>query len=390
MRIRYLVFNAWGGGGTISTTLTNASTLARRGHDVEVVSVIRRHDDVRFPHEGVKLTALIDLREPLKKQRRRLHKLPSREVPADENRYDRFSELTDVVLRRHLGGLEDGAVIATRPGLNLAVARHVPESVIRIGQEHLFLDIHKDKPEQLAAMRKDYPRLDQFVCLTSDDAKDYAAAFDVRTTAIPNALRTPGEPATPQTLRDSRTIIAAGRLSGQKGFERLVEAMALIGPDSGWRARIYGTGAQEQMLRELIERTGAPVDLMGFTTDLDSELRGAGIFAMTSRFEGFPMVLLEGMGAGLPVVTFAFRTGCRDLVADAETGLIVPQDDVPAFAAGLRALMADADRRVAMGAAGRAVIDDYTPDAIADRWEALFGEVSKRRGGWLRRLRSRS
>lgn len=393
MRIRYLVLNAWGGGGTISTTLTNASSLARRGHEVEVVSVIRRQDDLRFPvHEGVGLTALIDLRERLPKKQRELAQEPSRDVPADENRYHRFNRLTDRRIRQYLADLEGGAVIATRPGLNLAVARHTPDAVIRIGQEHLFLDIQRNKPAQMAAMRESYPALDAHVSLTSDDARAYAEEFGIRTAAIPNAVRLSGSPATPDTLRSSRTVIAAGRLSGQKAFERLISAMALIGEHDGWRARIYGTGAQEAALRELIEQTGAPVDLMGFTTDLATELRAAGLFAMTSRFEGFPMVMLEAMGAGLPVATVSFRTGCHDLMTDGETGLIVPQDDDRALADALIRLMDSPEDRVAMGAAGYEVARSYTPQAIAGRWEELLERLAaSRRGirGLARRIRQR-
>lgn len=377
-----MLLNAWAGRGTVSTTFTNASSLARRGHDVEVISVIRAHDDLRFPIDAqVRLTPLVDLRGRLGKRRRLAAREPSADVPVDENRYNRFSQLTDVAIREFLAGVDSGVVVGTRPALNIALAEHTSPKVIRVGQEHLFLDVHADKPAQLAAMRVHYPALDVLVSLTSDDARDYAEQFDIRTTAIPNGVRLSGSPAIPETLRDSRTIIAAGRLSGQKGFERLVEAMAIVGHQNGWRAKIFGAGGQEDALRELIDRTGAPVDLMGFSADLAGELRRAAIFTMTSRFEGFPMVMLEAMGAGLPVVTFAFRTGCEDLMTHEATGLVAPQDDVPALAQALKELMASPERRIAMGAACYEVARSYTPELMADRWEALFERLVASRTG---------
>lgn len=386
MRITYYLLNAWAGRGTVSTTFGNASLLAARGHEVTVVSVVRPRVEPRLELPAdVTVEVLADLAVGLGPKALRASREPSREVPADENRYRRYSRLTDRLLAKDLRRRVEGVVIGTRPGINLALARHCPASAIRIGQEHLFLDVHRDKPLQMAAMREAYPDLDALVCLTDDDAGDYARRLGIVTAAIPNAVPPPTAVATAASLTDSRTVIAVGRLSGQKAFDRLVAAMTRVDPGLGWKARIFGAGGRQAELQALIDTLGAPVELMGFTTDIDAELASAGIFAMTSRFEGFPMVMLEAMAVGLPVVTVDFRTGCRQLTSP-QTGLIVGQDDPADLAHALETLMSAPEQRVAMGAASRRVAEQYTPAAVVDRWEHLFETLRRRRRtGWFRK-----
>jgi len=104
------------------------------------------------------------------------------------------------------------------------------------------------------------------------------------------------------------------------------------------------------------------------------------VYVMTSRQEGFPMVLLEAMGAGLPVVSVDCHTGPRDIVTDGVDGRIVPEDDEDALVAAVDALIADAGTRRAYGAAALETAARYEPSAIASRWEARLGELSAAKG----------
>ena len=137
MVIRFLIANAYSIGGTIRTTFMTAGQLAR-DHEVEVVSVYRFADEPRLELDPrVRLRALTDLRpgssgaggaaaaaaEPADPPRR--HPLPG------------FNLLTDVALLRYLRSVRGGVLIGTRPGLNLAIARHAHASAIRIGQDHM-------------------------------------------------------------------------------------------------------------------------------------------------------------------------------------------------------------------------------------------------------------
>ncbi len=390
MIVRFLISNAYASGGTVRTTLNMASELANR-HQVEVVSVFHRRQHPLYPVDpSVRLRPLATPPQPTGTgfagdARRRAQELasgqPSRIIHAQDTRHGLFTGLDDVHLVRFLRSVRDGVLIATRPGLNLAMARYTRRSVVRIAQEHLHLARHR--PRLRAAIQRQYPKLDAVTALTEDDAGDYRRLLEDKTRVVcmPNAVPDLG-PGRAQL--DNKVVIAAGRLTGQKGFDRLIPAFGKVAskhPD--WQLRIFGQGKNERQLKRQIRRlgVGGNVALMGYTEQLPAEMADASIYAMSSRFEGFPMVMLEAMSRGLPVVTFDFPTGARDLVDDGVHGVLVPNGDVDGLAAGITRLIEDESRRKAFGAAAVAKAGQYETAALGQRWDALLDElVAARRG----------
>jgi glycosyltransferase involved in cell wall biosynthesis len=387
--IRYLIANAYGAGGTIKTTLNMAGQLAA-DHDVEVVSVFRHAREPAFPfHPAVRVRVLTDLSDDASSDVRRWgaagHSVrawaqdrPSRLINRNDRRYHRFSLLTDANLLQFLRSVRDGVLVSTRPGLNLAVARFVRPSVVRVGQEHMHLARHRtQRPKLHRAIGHHYRRLDAVVTLTTADADDYRALLGpaTRVLAIPNAV----PPADVRAGSDNKVVITAGRLTGQKGFDRLIHAFRPVAeqrPD--WQLRIFGQGERRKALQKLITSLdlGGNVKLMGFTSQLPQEMADASIYAMSSRFEGFPMVLLEAMACGLPPVSFDCPTGPRDLIDDGVNGVLVDDGDVDGLTAGLLRLTSDPAARRAMGAAALETSRRYTPPAVMRRWADLFTELS--------------
>ncbi|HSK96097.1 MAG TPA: glycosyltransferase family 4 protein [Euzebyales bacterium] len=391
--IRYLIANAYGAGGTIKTTLNMAGHLAAE-HDVEVISVFRHRQRPAFAFDpAVTVRVLTDMTVepavesgPLAAAGRSLrawaqHR-PSRLIDSNDRRYDRFSLLTDARLLQFLRSLRDGVLVSTRPGLNLAVARFVRPSVVRVGQEHMHLSRHhRHRPKLYRAIGAQYGRLDALTTLTNADADDYRALLGqtTRTVAIPNAV----PPSGVRAALDNKVVVAAGRLTGQKGFDRLILAFRQVAdrrPD--WQLRIFGKGESEAALQALIDDLDLAdtVKLMGFTKRLPREMGDASIYAMSSRFEGFPMVLLEAMACGLPPVSFDCPTGPRDLIDHGVDGLLAPDGDIAALAARLLDLIDDDARRHAMGAAALEKSRQFTPDAIARRWVELFAALTADKG----------
>ncbi|MGH3355774.1 MAG: glycosyltransferase family 4 protein [Nocardioidaceae bacterium] len=391
MEIRFLIANAYTVGGTARTTYHLAGALARR-HDVEVVSVFRTRPRPAFPvPDGVTVTPLVDARprrlaarhrRPQEARVRRdieawLRSQPSRLIHHRDWRYGEFSLHSDLRLTRYLRSVRDGVLIGTRPGLNLAIARLAHPSVVKIGQEHINLASHHD--QLLGALRRTYPRLDLCTTLTVEDRDTFRELLGprVKVRCIPNGIAT--VPAAPRNDPHSKVVIAAGRYEYQKGFGLLIRAwedVARKHPD--WRLRIFGNGNRRASLQAIIDshHLGDKVELMGYTKRLDSEMAAAAFFAMSSRYEGFPMTMLEAMATGLPVVSFDCLTGPRDLIDHGHNGFLVPTGNVLALGAAINRMIELGDGREAMGRAALQTARGYHVDTIGDRWLAVLEDLT--------------
>ena len=381
MVIRFLIANAYSIGGTIRTTFMTAGELAR-DHEVEIVSVYRLANAPGLELDPrVRLRALTDLRpRSMGRGQRWAASRPSRLIYPGDSRYPRFNLLTDAALLRFLRGVRGGVLIGTRPGLNLAIARHARKSVIRIGQDHMNAEGYRQG--LLDAIAAAYPALDAVTALTEDTAERYRELMGpgARVVCIPNAA--PANEVGRRARPDSRVIMAAGGLTRRKGFDRLLRAWALLAPDHpGWSVEIFGGGPEHEALDARVRQLALhrSVRLRGHSPKLMDELTRASLFAMTSRREGFPMVLLEAMSVGLPVVAYDCPTGPRDIVGDGVDGYVVPDGRTRLLAEALGRLMDDDDLRRRFGEAALEKAARYRLEAIAARWEALIGELAAAR-----------
>jgi glycosyltransferase involved in cell wall biosynthesis len=176
------------------------------------------------------------------------------------------------------------------------------------------------------------------------------------------------------------TIVAAGRLDRQKGFDLLIDAVAGLDRDrvSGWRVQICGEGVERPALQAQIDRLdlGECVSLVGQVQDMDRRLATASMFVLSSRFEGFPNVLTEAMSWGLPVVAFDCPTGPRELIHDDVNGRLLSPDDVSELSAAIAELIRSPEHRLRMGTEARRSLGRFDPNDIADAWDNLFEEVT--------------
>lgn len=374
--VKLLLLHAYGVGGTIRTTFNTAAWLAR-SHDVEVISVIRRRETpaLSFP-DGVALSAVDDLRVTRGPLERLLRALPSALVHPEDYGFSACSLLTDVRLTRRLRSLPRGVLITTRPGLNVAAPGLVPAGVRVVGQEHMNFLSHR--PGLFARIKREYPKLDALAVLTEDDMRDYSRLLEgsgTRVARIPNALpHFDG----PRATLDEKVVVAAGRLRMQKGFDLLIRAYAEVAnahPD--WKLRIYGSGEQRAALRDLIveHELYNHVFLMGTSRNLHEELAKGSTFALSSRYEGFGMVILEAMSRGLPVVSFDCPRGPGELVSDGRDGTLVPDGDVNGLTRALAELIEDEEKRRRYGAAALDKARQYELANIGPLWDALLGEL---------------
>lgn len=185
-----------------------------------------------------------------------------------------------------------------------------------------------------------------------------------------------GVPALAPTLPAARlaagpVIGAIGRLDPQKGFDVLVQAIAALPTAT---LVIVGDGAEHRNLERQARELGVSnrVVITGWREDARSLLSGFDIFALPSRFEGFPLVVLEAMQAGVPVVATAVGS-VSEAVIDGETGLIVPEEDAAALARALASLLADEPLRRRLAEAGKALaLDHFEATAMTHAYARLY------------------
>jgi glycosyltransferase involved in cell wall biosynthesis len=179
-------------------------------------------------------------------------------------------------------------------------------------------------------------------------------------------------------ILESKKVIAVGRYSYQKGFERLIVAWSKVCQQiDGWKLHLVGDGELREALQQQIEELNLSdsVILGKAETDMLSVYQSASVLAMSSRYEGLPMVLLEAQAAGLPIVSFACKCGPKDVVEEGVDGFLVEEGDVDALADRLVLLMKDEALRKQMGAAAYARSERYLEERIMKQWMDLFDDV---------------
>ena len=146
-------------------------------------------------------------------------------------------------------------------------------------------------------------------------------------------------------------VLWVGRLDPVKGLETLIEAFRPVAGETGAHLLLAGTGPQRGELTKLITRVGLKnrVQLLGARRDVPALLETADVFVFPSRTEGLPNALLEAMAAGCPIITTDVP-GCRDLIQNEKTGLVVTYKDAPALTEAIFRLLRDRAWAARLGA----------------------------------------
>ena len=240
---------------------------------------------------------------------------------------------------------------------------------LQYGRKGLWALADRIRSRQDAALARKYER---FVVLTGQDKAFWGPMDSIR--VIPNPVNF--KPEKPAAL-DSRQVIAVGRYSHQKSLDRLIYAWSLIGDTGGWKLRLVGDGELRSELESQIERLGLKdsVILGQNEKDMAAVYSGASILALSSRYEGLPMALLEAQAFGVPAVSFDCKCGPREIIKDGETGLLVGEGDVQGLAAALEKLMRDDALRKEMGLKAFRNALRWRPETIMPEWIRLFEEI---------------
>ena len=177
-------------------------------------------------------------------------------------------------------------------------------------------------------------------------------------------------------LKEVTILNGVARLEFQKDHETLFRALAGL-LDREWTLELVGDGPREEQMRALAGQLGigGRVQFSGLCSDVAQRLARAQIYALISNYEGFPISILEGMRAGLPVIA-SDVAGVRESVQDGRTGLVVPPRDAAATRAGLEKLLSSSALRRQMGEAGRKRFEErFTLDKMVDATLAVYEDA---------------
>lgn len=376
MKIIYCIACTCHSGGMERVLANKANYLARHGYEIVVVTTDQRG---RLPFFPLKPSIRsIDLG-----------------INYDENNGKSFlNKLLHYPLKQYRHKKRLKAVLMTeRPDVTVSMfnndAGFIPG--IKDGSAKL-LEIHFSKFKRLQYGRKGVWKLadwwrskqdektvrkfDRFVVLTEEDKAYWGNLPNIM--VIPNAIS--GIPAG-TALLENKKVIAVGRYTYQKGFERLVDAWHLLAsrfPD--WNLVIIGDGEERPLLEQRIRSYGLErqVTLTRPTQEIDKAYLETSILASSSRYEGLPMVLLEAQSFGIPIVAFQCKCGPKDVVSDGINGYLVPEGDIAGMSQRLEILMKDVTLRKRMGLRAKESALRFNEEAIMEKWMNTFQTLAGR------------
>lgn len=377
MKIFYIYTALTTVGGADRVLVQKANWLANHGYDVTIITESQAGKPLAFPlSSNAKHVDLgVDFNEEYG------HALPIRAWI-----YFRLMRKYKKKLQAYILREKPDIVISTL-GRDLGAITDLKDDSIKIGETHttkyhlrnfhlmeerggLYKIMARHFRNRQVALAK---KLRALVLLTEQDAKDWESVCE--THIIPNAV--PSFPREVSTL-DNKQAIVVGRYNNAKGYEYLIEAWAIVHkkhPD--WKLNIYGSGE----MRDDVERWIADACLqdsmlMNEPTDrIMEKYQESSICIISSRYEGFPMVIIEAMASGVPCVSFDCPFGPRNIIRDKEDGILVEYLNSNALAESICMVMEDEEFRKYLGANARKNIQRFSQDEVMKHWTALFSRL---------------
>ena len=181
-------------------------------------------------------------------------------------------------------------------------------------------------------------------------------------------------------INASHRIVAIGRLEKQKGFDRLIKAWQIVEnvlPEtSDWYVEIYGEGSQKIVLEEMIRNSNLKkISLKGYCSEVEKILEDSSIFVLSSRYEGFVLVLIEALAKGLPCISFNCKEGPDELIHDNSNGYLIKDGDIVGFSEKLLKMIEDDELRKSFSIHTHDGLERFEIGSVLEQWELLFKDL---------------
>lgn len=176
----------------------------------------------------------------------------------------------------------------------------------------------------------------------------------------------------------NKVIVAVGKLDPQKGFDLLIEACKNINNWNGWQLHIYGQGPDKQKLENMVKKNNLKeyIYFKGITHNLGEVYNNASFFVLSSRYEGFPMVLLEAISFGLPIVAFDCETGPNEIIKNNDCGILVENGNIIQLGIKMEDMIHNHSLIIQKSIASFSKAKDFSKDYIMEQWISLFKSLN--------------
>lgn len=285
---------------------------------------------------------------------------------------------------RHISGLKKvihhlkpDVIVSTSFGPDFYFLPYVEKSIPKIKEFHSSRYFYHNTLINLRGKFLRYlnrlteERYSQLVVLNESE-KDFYHGQNI--TVIPNPAEISAEKA---TFLQSKKVLAAGRISPVKDFASLINIFFHLKDEfPEWELHFFGEdyGGTQGKLETQIKEYGLEKSIIfkGVCNDLKSEMVNYSIYAMTSETECFPMVLLEALSVGLPVISYDSPTGPKHILTNEDDSFLIPYKNLDIYIEKLKHLMSNANLRKEMGAKAIKNVDRFSIEKVMEEWKDLF------------------
>lgn len=370
MKIAYTISGLFNSGGMENILTQKANYLADNlGYNVTIITTDQKQRQVFFPlSSNVKLVDLeINYQDAKSSKLWHLKKFSLKkghryalEKHLKANNYDIVISLMDFDFS-FLYKINDGS----KKFLEYHFAKYSKMNATTNKLKKIIQKLRADSWNHIVS------HYDKFIVLTEEDKIQWGNLRNIK--VIPNFIKK--IPDRKADLKNKR-VISVGRADFQKGFDMLIEAWNIVTrefPD--WVLTIVG-GGDKSSLQSQIDNLNLSdsIKLLPPNPNIEDEYLESSLYVMSSRYEGLPLVLLEAMSYGLPIVSFKCPCGPKDILKP-EFSSLVGRNNIYELGNELKKWMDDYNLRIIAGQRARKEIEKYTIDEIMDTWNKLFIET---------------